>query len=207
MYIRGNLITRLAITSVVVFSSALAVSTKATASVTEDVAITCSGGTPDAVVLAPSTLSLNVGDVIRFTNNTGAPIGTMGTATGATFLTPQPIPNGQTGTITVTGTGNITLGGGPCSSAQATLSWIVSGGGGTSSDSASSSAPAPVTQQFGMPATSTCDEAQPEGLDWAGVASGGWGVSWAQWMNGGNGGAVCTRTLVYSTTQSRWVVG
>ena len=40
-----------------------------------------------------------------------------------------------------------------------------------------------------------------------GVTSGGWGESWAQWMNGGTGGAVCTRTLVYSTAQSRWVVG
>ena len=81
------------------------------------------------------------------------------------------------------------------------------GGGGSSSSTSSSSAPAPVIQSFGKPATGTCDEAQPEGLDWAGVASGGWGVSWAQWMNGGNGGAVCTRELVYSTAQSKWMIG
>lgn len=80
------------------------------------------------------------------------------------------------------------------------------GGGGASSSAASGSAPAPVLQQFAMPATGTCDEAQPEGLNWSGVPNGGWGASWAQWVNSGNGGAVCTRTLVYSTAQSKWVV-
>ena len=59
----------------------------------------------------------------------------------------------------------------------------------------------------GSSVTGTCDEAQPEGLNLAGVTNGGWGISWAQWMNGGTGGAVCTRTLIYSTDQSKWVVG
>lgn len=74
------------------------------------------------------------------------------------------------------------------------------------SDSTSLS-PAPVLQQFGRPASGTCDGLAPESLNWSGVESGGWGESWAEWMNGGNGGAVCTRTLVYSTAQSKWVVG
>ena len=81
------------------------------------------------------------------------------------------------------------------------------GGGGSSSDSASSSAPAPLFQQFGKPSFGTCDAVAPESLNWSGVASGGWGESWAQWMNGGNGGAVCTRTLIYSTNESKWIVG
>lgn len=67
--------------------------------------------------------------------------------------------------------------------------------------------PAPIIQQFGKPASGTCDPIAPESLNWAGVASGGWGESWAQWMNGGSGGAVCTRTLVYRSAQSIWVVG
>ena len=79
------------------------------------------------------------------------------------------------------------------------------GGGGASSDPGS--LPAPIIQQFGKPGSGSCDAAQPAGLNWAGVMSGGWGESWAQWMNNGNGGAVCTRTLVYSAAQSRWVVG
>ena len=66
--------------------------------------------------------------------------------------------------------------------------------------------PTPLIQQFGRPAFGTCDAAAPEDLDWSGIPSGGWGESWAQWMNGGTGGAVCTRTLTYSTAQSRWVV-
>ena len=81
-----------------------------------------------------------------------------------------------------------------------------SGGGGSSSDPASSSAPAPIFQQFGKPASGTCDAAAPATLNWSGVASGGWSESWAQWMNGGNGGAVCTRTLGYSTSTGKWVV-
>ena len=68
-------------------------------------------------------------------------------------------------------------------------------------------APQPVLQQFGMPVSGSCDAAQPAGLNWGGVASGGWGESWAQWMNGGLGGQVCTRTLFYSTAEATWVVG
>jgi len=78
-----------------------------------------------------------------------------------------------------------------------------SGGGGSSSSTAGS-APAPVIQQFGRPASGTCEEAAPADLNVAGVGSGGWGESWAQWVNGGTGGAVCTRTLSY--VASGWTV-
>ena len=71
----------------------------------------------------------------------------------------------------------------------------------------SGSTPPPVLQQFGMPSSGTCDAAAPVMLNWGGAGSGGWGSSWAQWANGGNGGAVCTRTLVYSNSASRWIVG
>lgn len=66
--------------------------------------------------------------------------------------------------------------------------------------------PAPLFQQFGKPASGTCNEVAPQSLNWAGVAGGGWGDSWAQWVNGGKGGAVCTRTLIYSSTLSKWIV-
>ena len=71
----------------------------------------------------------------------------------------------------------------------------------------SGSTPPPVLQQFGMPSSGTCDATAPVMLNWGGAGSGGWGSSWAQWANGGNGGAVCTRTLVYSNSASRWIVG
>jgi hypothetical protein len=64
--------------------------------------------------------------------------------------------------------------------------------------------PDPILQQFGAPEVGICDSAQPANLDWSGVSSGGWGVSWAQWMNAGKGGPVCTRQLAYLS--GRWVV-
>jgi hypothetical protein len=74
-------------------------------------------------------------------------------------------------------------------------------------DSGSTLQPAPVLQQFGKPTTGTCAEGASESLNWAGASSGGWGDSWAEWMNDGRGGAVCTRTLVYSNAQAKWIVG
>ena len=68
----------------------------------------------------------------------------------------------------------------------------------------SGSMPPPVLQQFGKPSTGTCDEAAPADLNWGGSSSGGWGDSWAQWMNDGAGGDVCTRTLVYNNSSGRW---
>ena len=70
-----------------------------------------------------------------------------------------------------------------------------------------SSGPAAVTQQFGKPFQATCEAAQTEGLNWGGAESGGWGDSWAQWMNEGSGGFICTRTLIYSNSLGHWVVG
>ena len=66
--------------------------------------------------------------------------------------------------------------------------------------------PAPVIQQFEKSATGTCNEAQPEGLNWGGASSGGWGESWAQWANDGQGGPVCTRTLAYNNSTGTWQV-
>jgi hypothetical protein len=66
--------------------------------------------------------------------------------------------------------------------------------------------PPGVIQQFGLPPEGTCDEAASSSLNWAGVPSGGWAMSWAQWMNAGLGGAVCTRMLNYSNAQGGWVL-
>lgn len=76
----------------------------------------------------------------------------------------------------------------------------------TSSQSADS-LPQPILQQFGAPELGNCDASEPDGVNWSGVPSGGWGQSWARWMNGGTGGAVCTRTLTFSGGLTRWIVG
>lgn len=95
----------------------------------------------------------------------------------------------------------------PSTNTAVTLTPTVTGGGGGGSSSGSSSttsAPDPIVQQFGKPASGTCADSAPESLNWGGSSSGGWGESWAQWMNGGTGGAVCTRTLVHSTSSGAW---
>jgi hypothetical protein len=94
------------------------------------------------------------------------------------------------------------------SSVTTIATWSLAGGGFTSGSSSSSSStdlgPAPVVQQFGTPTSGTCADAAPVTLNWGGASSGGWSESWAQWMNGGAGGAVCTRTLQYSGSSGRW---
>lgn len=107
-------------------------------------------------------------------------------------------------TLSITGAGQINFNSGTPSYTGQTFN--VSSGGDSSSNGATSSVPAPVFQQFGRPTSGTCDAVAPESLNWSGVASGGWSESWAQWMNGGTGGAVCTRELVYSTARGGWVV-
>jgi hypothetical protein len=64
-----------------------------------------------------------------------------------------------------------------------------------------------VLQQFRMPTGGTCAGAATQDFNWSAVTGGGWGESWAQWVNNGTGGAVCSRILVYSNALGRWVVG
>lgn len=106
------------------------------------------------------------------------------------------------GTLSVTSTS--ACNGLTSSSINVTIS--AGGGGGGSSSSSSTTPPAPVLQQFAKPASGTCDDSAPLTLNWAGVASGGWGESWAQWVNGGAGGAVCTRSLSYNQSAGAWTV-
>jgi hypothetical protein len=68
------------------------------------------------------------------------------------------------------------------------------------------SGPIPVLQQFGLPSSGNCEDGATEAMNLAGVASGGWAISWAQWANERLGGAICTRTLMYDTGLSKWVV-
>lgn len=72
-------------------------------------------------------------------------------------------------------------------------------------DAGAGSPPADVIQEFGLPDAGTCDGAAAANLDWAGVARGGWTVSWGEWMHGGTGGAVCSRTLHYDAGAGGWV--
>jgi hypothetical protein len=83
---------------------------------------------------------------------------------------------------------------------------IALSGAGSTSSSISGGGPEAILQEFGKPTNGTCDSAQPAGLNWAGVAGGGWGISWSQWVNNHAGGFVCRRVLVYSTSLAQWQV-
>lgn len=66
---------------------------------------------------------------------------------------------------------------------------------------APAASPAPIVQQVGAP-RGTCDGVDDAGLSYGTGVRGGWSPSWAQWVNDGRGGAVCTRTLQWQ--DGRW---
>jgi len=83
------------------------------------------------------------------------------------------------------------------------VTWL----GPRTSGSSATTGPGPenVIQQIGQPATG-CDAVDRDDLNWADTSSGGWTQSWAQWVNEGQGGSVCTRTLVYDQRRNIWTV-
>lgn len=158
------------------------------------------GGSNSATSLSPSSLPSSKSLFTMKNGGSNQLTITGPISTGGPFpCNPCTLMPGGTGNYTVIGAGgNVQVG-------SATLSVGTAGGGGAGGGSASG-VPAPVIQEFGLPVAVTCDASASKDLNWAGVASGGWAVSWGQWMNGGKGGAVCTRTLVYSTAQAKWTV-
>ena len=162
------------------------------AATTVDATLECSNG--QAIAFLPAGVTANVGDQIRIDDPESSSWANL-TLDGVDG--PDSFTGSVTFTVTSASGGSIEVpkGTNDCLGARATLEFVPGGGGSSSTDA--SSGPAPAMQQFGKPESMTCDEAQPEGLNWSGVPSGGWGESWAQWMNGGNGGTICTRELVY----------
>jgi len=212
---------RLGVCVFVVAAACVGTTTSAHAA-SQSTSLTCPSipgpGTITNVALSPGdtfTITI-VANCLNFTLAPGSGGGTgtvtygspLGTENSTSSGSPWSVPGGTKIIYTAAASGgrNITVNG----SGEMTSYWITisSGGGGSSSSTSStSSAPTPIVQQFGKPSTGSCDAAAPTTLNWAGVASGGWGESWAQWANGGAGGAVCTRTLTYSESQSVWIVG
>jgi hypothetical protein len=187
-----------AIPSVLLATSGLALAAPAQAAQVDVNLGACSGST---FPLTPTgSLTTAVGDTIRVILNASGPSITVSLtgASGATSVTSF----GTFSWTTTAASGSIVFTQGGCS---ATITFSATGGG-SSSSTGSDSSPPPVIQQFGLPSSGTCDAAAPNELNWSGVASGGWAESWAQWMNGGLGGAVCTRDLVYSTGTGSWGV-
>lgn len=68
------------------------------------------------------------------------------------------------------------------------------------------SGPADIIQQTGVPASGDCASVVDAEFAYGTKARGGWGKSWARWINAGAGGAVCTRTLTYNHSLAAWVI-
>lgn len=66
--------------------------------------------------------------------------------------------------------------------------------------------PPDVLQQVKAAGDDGCSSVDDAALNIGGAGAGGWGRSWAQWVNDGRGGAVCTRTLTYSSDAGHYVV-
>ena len=64
--------------------------------------------------------------------------------------------------------------------------------------------PADAIQEVGLLPGHSCTEIDEASLDWGQTITGGWTSSWAQWMNEGAGGAVCTRTIHYDQANRVW---
>jgi hypothetical protein len=50
-------------------------------------------------------------------------------------------------------------------------------------------------QQVGVPASGDCGDVDPATGHYPGYPIGGWSQSWAQWINDGTGGPICTREV------------
>jgi hypothetical protein len=89
-------------------------------------------------------------------------------------------------------------------SLDATALVTVFAGGGSSGGSGNT--PAAILQEFGQPSSGTCDSAQPAGLNWAGVAAGGWRLAWGEWLNERRGGWACSRVIAFDPSSGVWGV-
>jgi hypothetical protein len=67
-----------------------------------------------------------------------------------------------------------------------------------------SQVPAPILQQVPVLESGSCEIEDDATFGYSTGLRGGWSRSWAQWVSAGEGGPVCTRTLVY--VGSRWTV-
>lgn len=154
-----------------------------------------------------TSVTANVGDTLVIHNDCGA--------TDVYVDTPLPspavlsglgnvaaIPPSGSWTATAVGLGNTSVNIGLYSGGLETITVTV----------VAQPVPAPVYeahdyfQQVGVPASGKCsDVASPTG-HWAGFPFGGWGKSWAQWINNGKGGPVCTREITFSPTLGAYVL-
>ena len=156
------------------------------------VSVTCvgPGGGCDASKFSAPSIIANPGD--RFTvynGTTFAGLFYIGSSVAPTQTVA--VANGLSGSMTA-----------PSAVGSYTLSWSGSGGPSiplTVTNDPIAPAPPPVPiiglQQVGVPASGDCADVPVSVGHDQGFPIGGWSKSWANWINNGTGGAVCTRTV------------
>lgn len=176
--------------------------------------ITITGGASLSATSFSSTPAIN--DTIVVTNSTSSSATLYLCTFAGIGMSPQTsIANGAQATYTIDSTSYIrlefaTTTTSGCPTPNVLISAFGGGGGGGSSTPSSSSnapaAPADLMQQVGAASDGKCTSIIDTSLNWAGVTSGGWGLSWAQWLNGGKGGTVCSRSLYYNLNKAAWAL-
>ena len=155
------------------------------------VSVTCvgPGGGCDASKFSAPSIIANPGD--RFTvynGTTFAGLFYIGSSVAPTQTVA--VANGLSGSMTA-----------PSVVGSYTLSWSGSGGPSipltVTNDPITRSDAQPVVglQQVGVPASGDCADVPVSVGHDQGFPIGGWSKSWANWINNGTGGAVCTRTV------------
>jgi plastocyanin len=144
-----------------------------------------------------SSVTAQPGDVITLVGqgNPDLSVCTFDLGSVATAATAS-IKAGETLDITILGPGTITVTTSLTPTASPTLEVVLASGPG----------PADSLQQVPVPISGSCADVQDSGFGYGAAVSGGWSPSWSWWRDGGLGGAVCTRTLHYSTSIGAWTV-
>ncbi len=59
-------------------------------------------------------------------------------------------------------------------------------------------------QQVGLPRSGSCSDVAHDAGHFDGFPYGGWSASWAQWINNGRGGPICTREIYFDANRAEW---
>ena len=148
-----------------------------------------------ATVFSASSMMANPGDTFTVHNGTGFAglfqiqkdgVGVSGTVTVASDNAASMTAPSALGSYTIQFTG----GSDPAMSLTVTNAPVAPA-------HADGSTPQPIVglQQVGVPASGDCADVPVSAGHDQGFPIGGWSKSWANWMNNGTGGAVCTRTV------------
>lgn len=143
-----------------------------------------------------TTVTAQPGDVVTLVGAGGPSnictlnLGSTASAKSTTFT------GDETLDITILGPGTITVETSLTPTTAPVLTVLVPG----------STGPADILQQLPVPDSGACADVADAAFAYGTSAAGGWGRSWARWMNAGSGGAVCSRTLHYSNEAGGWIV-